>query len=122
VVQEKLVSWCHGVVVEEADVKIERFEDLDCWKEARDLVRQVYSLSAVQLMSKDYGLKDQMRRAAVSVMANIAEGFSTRSNQEFIRFLDFSTRSAVEVQSQLYVAHDLHYIDQKRFIVKLNHV
>ena len=96
-------------------MKIERFEDLDCWKAARVLVNLVYSLSSGQLMNKDFGLRDQVRRAAVSVMANIAEGFSTRSNQEFIRFLDYSTRSAIEVQSHLYVALDVNYIEKKDF-------
>ena len=101
-------------------MKVERFEDLDCWKVARELVKLTYSLSSEPAMNKDYGLREQIRRASVSVMANIAEGFSTRSKQEFIRFLDYSTRSAVEVQSHLYVALDLQYIDKSKFKTAYN--
>lgn len=96
-------------------MKIERFEDLDCWKAARVLVSLIYSLSSKGQMNKDYGLRDQIRRASVSVMANIAEGFSTKSKQEFARFLDYSIRSAIEVQSHLYVGLDVEYIDKKDF-------
>jgi four helix bundle protein len=96
-------------------MKIERFEDLDCWKSARELVKLVYSLSSAEGINKDYGLRDQIRRAATSVMANIAEGFSTRSKMEFIRFLDYSARSAAEVQSHLYATLDLDYIEKKEF-------
>lgn len=97
-------------------MKVTRFENLDCWKAARELVKMVYHLtSSKRPLTKDFGLRDQVQKAAVSVMANIAEGFSTRSNSEFIRFLDFATRSAIEVQSHLYVVLDLGYVPEKEF-------
>ena len=94
---------------------IQRFEDLDCWKAARELVKMVYSMTRDEPFLKDFGLRDQVRRSAISVMANITEGFATRSNAEFIRFLDFSTRSAFEVQSHLYIALDVEYVGQDDF-------
>ena len=94
---------------------IENFEDLDCWKESRILVQWVYQVSNNSPLSKDFGLRDQIRRAAISVMANIAEGFETYSDLEFIRFLGFSSRSCAEVRSHLYVAFDLKYIDEPVF-------
>jgi four helix bundle protein len=75
-------------------MKIERFEDLKVWKSSRDLVLSIYSLTKKNIFSKDYGLKDQIQRAAVSIMNNIAEGFERKSNNEFIRFLYFSKGSA----------------------------
>lgn len=96
-------------------MKIERFEDLDCWKKARELVNLVYDATGQGLFSKDFGLRDQIQRASVSVMANISEGFGTRSNQEFARFLDYSIRSCFEVQSHLYAALDRNYIEKKVF-------
>lgn len=94
---------------------IERFEDLDCWKAARHLVKGVYSLTQNSLFARDFGLRDQIQRATISVMANIAEGFGTVSNAEFIRFLGFASRSALEVQSHLYAAADLGYINSTEF-------
>jgi len=98
-------------------MKIQRFEDLECWKEARKLVRMVYeAVHSSQNFRKDYGLKNQVTDAAVSVMSNIAEGFSRHSNKEFIQFLFISKSSASEVQSILYVALDQTYIDQRVFV------
>ncbi|MBI4367187.1 MAG: four helix bundle protein [Deltaproteobacteria bacterium] len=94
---------------------IVRFEDLDCWKAARALVRLVYGLTLTNPFARDFGLRDQIQKAAISVMANIAEGFGTVSNAEFVRFLGFSLRSAIEVQSHLYAARDLAYIDDENF-------
>jgi four helix bundle protein len=94
---------------------IERFEDIDGWKEARKLVQMVYALCAKEPLTKDFGLRDQLRRAAVSVMTNIAEGFDCDSDLEFARFLGIARRSAVEVQSLLYAALDVHYITQAEF-------
>jgi four helix bundle protein len=96
-------------------MKISRFEDLECWKEARTLVRHVYGASGTAEFRKDYGLSGQIQRAAISVMANIAEGFVRRSNKEFIQFLFVAMSSAAEVQSHLYVASDLHYISETQF-------
>lgn len=86
--------------------KITRFEDLNCWKEARKLVKKIYKISEEGKFGKDYGLKDQSRRASVSIMTNIAEGFSRYHRKESIRFFDFAQSSAAEVQSLLYVAED----------------
>jgi len=96
-------------------MKVKHFNELDCWKKARELVRLIYSLTSKSQFSKDYGLRDQIQRAAVSIMANIAEGFGTKSNQEFVRYLSIAIRSAFEVQSHLYVALDVVYINQDEF-------
>ena len=96
---------------------IERFEDIDAWKEARILVNLVYkAIAQNEMFRKDYRLTNQIQAAAVSTMSNIAEGFSRRSNKEFIQFLFISKSSAAEVQSQLYVALDQNYIIQDIFI------
>ena len=94
---------------------IERFEDIQGWQEARKLVKMVYVLTAKDPFAKDFGMKDQIRRASVSVMANIAEGFDCESDVEFARFLGIARRSAVEVQSLLYAAFDVNYISQEEF-------
>jgi len=94
---------------------IQRFEDIQAWQEARVLVRMIYSLTNKEKFSKDFGMRDQIRRAAVSVMNNIAEGFDCESKTEFARFLGIARRSAVEVQSLLYAAMDVDYIDQTEF-------
>lgn len=94
---------------------IERFEDIHGWQEARKLVGEIYQLTNNGLLSKDYGLRDQLQRAAVSAMTNIAEGFDCDSKTEFARFLGIARRSAAEVQSLLYVALDVGYIDKKTF-------
>lgn len=94
-------------------MKVTDFRDLRCWQGARELVRVIYLATAGGAFAKDYGLKDQIRRAAVSVMANIAEGFGTQSEADFMRYLSISIRSAYEVESHLYVAVDLNYLSQK---------
>ncbi|MCO6450847.1 MAG: four helix bundle protein [Caldilineales bacterium] len=94
---------------------IERFEDIRAWQEARVLTQQIYALTGTGDIAKDYGLRDQMRRAAASTMANIAEGFDCDSGKEFARFLEIARRSAVELQSFLYVALDASYINQATF-------
>lgn len=94
---------------------IERFEDIHGWQEARKLVACIYQLTRTGPFSKDYGLRDQIQRAAVSVMTNIAEGFDCESKTEFARFLGIARRSAVEVQSLLYAALDIGYIGQPAF-------
>jgi four helix bundle protein len=98
---------------------IKCFEDIVAWQEARKLTQQIYTLSSKGLFARDFGLKDQIRRASVSVMANIAEGFDCESKAEFARFLGFARRSAVEVQSLLYIAHDVGYITEEQF--KINY-
>ena len=94
---------------------IERFEDVEAWREARNLTHEVYQISGEGAFSTDYGLRDQIQRASVSIMANIAEGFDGGSNREFTRFLRYALRSTTEVQSHLYVALDQGYLDGSVF-------
>lgn len=96
-------------------MKIEKFEDLDSWKVARELTKEIYAITKKEKFSKDFGLRDQIQRAAVSIMANIAEGFDSRSDKAFINFLNYAYRSATEVQSFLYVASDQKYISDAEF-------
>ena len=106
-------------------MKISRFEDLEIWQHARELTRWVYKLTANGNFSRDYGLKDQMRRASVSIMANIAEGFSRRGDKEFTQFLFVAKSSAAELQSHAYVALDQDYItdtDFKGLYESLDHI
>jgi four helix bundle protein len=88
---------------------IKRFEDLHCWQEARELVRLVYAGTNVGLFKRDFETKGQIRRAAISVMNNIAEGFGRMSKRDFIRFLEISQTSANEVKSIAYAALDQNY-------------
>ena len=96
-------------------VSITKFEDLIAWQEARALVKSVYKLTSDGTFAKDFGMRDQIQRAAVSVMTNIAEGFDCESTAEFARFLGIARRSAVEVQSLLYAALDVEHIEQDVF-------
>lgn len=95
--------------------KVERFEDLIAWQKARQLTAEIYRITALGEFAKDFGLRDQIRRAAVSVMSNIAEGFDRGSRGEFHQFLVVAKASCAEVRSQLYVAQDVRYIDQEAF-------
>ena len=95
--------------------KIERFEDIEAWREARKLAREVYQVTSRSGFRQDRDLRDQLRRAAVSGMANIAEGFDAASNREFVKFLGYALRSGTEIQSHLYVALDQGYVDQRTF-------
>lgn len=95
---------------------VKRFEELACWKEARKLVKMVYNCTLSKEFSRDFSLKDQIQRASISVMANIAEGIENYTDQEFIRFLGFSLRSCSEVRSHLYAALDVGYISQDSFM------
>ena len=96
-------------------MKIERFEDIEAWQLARELTRKVYRLTRKPEFAKDYGLKRQIQDAAGSSMHNIAEGFDSETNAEFIRFLRYAKRSCTEVQSELYVALDEEYISPNEF-------
>ena len=93
------------------------FEEMEAWKKSRKLTRQVYDLTGVGVFAKDFGLKDQIRRACVSVMSNIAEGFERSGTGEFIQFLAIAKGSAGEVRSQLYVALDQGYLSKNEFEV-----
>ena len=90
-----------------------RFEDIHAWQKARELTSLVYKTSREGDFSRDFGLKDQIRRASVSVMNNVAEGFGRLGDNEFARFLEIAKGSAYEVQSTTYVALDAGYIDEQ---------
>ena len=94
---------------------IERFEDIEAWQLARELTRKVYELTKRPKFAQDFGLKRQIQEAAGSSMHNIAEGFDSETNPEFIRFLRYAKRSCTEVQSELYVALDQQYITDTEF-------
>jgi four helix bundle protein len=93
---------------------VKNFEDLEIWKEARRLTQEIYQLTRDSRFSKDFGLSNQIQRAAISIMSNIAEGFERGGNQEFIQFLYIAKGSCGEVRSQLYVAVDQSYVVQKK--------
>ncbi len=92
---------------------IKRFEDLECWQEARKLVQIIYGLTKNKRFSKDFRLASQITDSAVSSMANIAEGFHRKSNKDFMKFLDYSRSSVAETVSHSYVAFDQHYINEE---------
>lgn len=103
-------------------MSIHRFEDLVAWQRARVQAREVYLVTGSDRFARDFGLASQIQRAAVSVMANIAEGFEKNRNTEFGRFLDIAKGSLAEVRSHLYIAHDVGYISDTDFerLVEIN--
>ena len=94
---------------------IRRFEDLIAWQKARTLTAEIYRLTGSGSLARDFGLKDQMQRAAVSVMSNIAEGHERATPPEFARFLRIAKASCAELRSQLYVAKDVGYVPPEAF-------
>jgi four helix bundle protein len=92
-----------------------KFEDIQAWQKARDVTLLIYQITGNSNFAKDFGLKDQIRRASVSIMANIAEGHGRRTGVEFANFLNIARGSAAEVQSHLHIAAALNYISQKEF-------
>ena len=92
-----------------------RFEDLEVWQRAKDLTHLIYKYSADGSFSRDFGLRDQMRRASVSIMANIAEGFESQTQAMFIKYLGHAKGSAGELRAQLYIAKDQGYISEESF-------
>jgi four helix bundle protein len=94
---------------------IKRFEEIEAWKTARELARLVYAMSNQGEFSRDFGLRDQMRRASVSILSNIAEGFESRTQALFIDFLGRAKGSAGELRAQIYVALDIGYLNQPQF-------
>ncbi len=102
-------------------MRIERFEDIEAWQLARELARKVYNLTKKTKFARDFGLKGQIQNAAGSSMHNIAEGFDSETNPEFIRFLRYAKRSCTEVQSELYMALDQQYITKAEFQNVYNH-
>ena len=95
--------------------RVERFEDLIAWRKARALTAEIYRVTNQGAFARDFGLSDQICRAAVSVMSNIAEGFERNRPAEFHQFLSIAKASCGEVRSQLYVALDAGYLNQDRF-------
>ena len=96
-------------------VLVKRFEEFDAWKKARCLTKEIYATSSRGKLAKDFGLRDQIQRAAVSMMSNIAEGHGYLSNKQFIHFLNIARASGAEVQSLLYVMLDADYIMEDEF-------
>lgn len=96
-------------------MKFEKFEDLEVWQFARELVKLIYKITSKKNFAKDFGLSHQLQRCSVSVMSNIAEGFERQSSKEFIRFLYMAKASAGELRSQLHVSLDLNYINKNEF-------
>jgi len=95
--------------------KVEKFEDLIVWQKAHELAIGIYGLTSREPFCRDFGLRDQIQRAAVSVMSNIAEGFERYSRPEFRQFLSVARGSVAEVRSQLYLARSLQYVDEEDF-------
>ena len=93
---------------------ITRFEEIEAWKASRQLTNMIYKLTEQGKFARDYGLKDQIRRASVSIMSNIAEGFESRTDIQFINFLGMARASAGEVRAQLYIASDQKYITEEQ--------
>lgn len=95
--------------------RVETFEDLLVWQKGIELVKQVYLVTGDGKLSKDYGLRDQLRRAAVSIPANISEGFERASRKEYVNFLNIAKGSAGEVRSLLRVALEVGYLEQSKY-------
>ena len=94
---------------------IKKFEDIESWKKARKLTKEIYEATATGRFLRDFGLKDQIRRASVSILSNIAEGFERGGDKEFSQFLGIAKGSCGEVRAQLYVALDQGYLSQESF-------
>jgi four helix bundle protein len=94
--------------------KISSFEDIEVWKKAVELCEKVYLLSENSTLNKDFGLRDQIRRSAISIPSNIAEGFERESNNQFIYFLVIAKGSCGELRTQLFLAMKIKHIDEKK--------
>ncbi|MDQ3174597.1 MAG: four helix bundle protein [Acidobacteriota bacterium] len=92
-----------------------RFEDIHAWQKARQVTRKIYEVTATDRFARDFGLRDQIQRASISIMANIAEGFGRHTDKDFANFLSIAHASVSEVQSHLYVALDLAYVSEELF-------
>ena len=95
--------------------KVKKFEGIESWKKARSLTKEVYEVTLAGPFAKDFGLRDQMRRAAISILSNVAEGFERGGDKEFLQFLSIAKGSSGELRAQLYVALDQRYISIERF-------
>lgn len=100
--------------------KVERFEDLKTWQKATQIAIDIYKLSESGSLKSDFGTKDQIRRAALSISSNIAEGFEYNNNKEFVRFLKYAKGSAGELRSQLFILSELDIIEKTRYNSMLN--
>lgn len=98
-----------------SEKKVERFEDLIAWQKSRELTKKIYQITEQEQSAKDFGLKNQIQRASVSVMSNIAEGFDRFRPNEFHQYLSIAKGSCAEVRSQLYVAFDIGYLQENDF-------
>jgi len=94
---------------------IKRFEEIEAWQTARELTKLVYTITEEGKFARDFGLRDQIRRACVSIMSNIAEGFESKTQPMFIRYLGIAKASSGEVRAQLYVAKDVSYLIEEQF-------
>lgn len=92
-----------------------KFEEIEAWKKARELTKRIYRVSRTGSFARDFALRDQVRRASVSIMSNIAEGYDRSGTGEFVQFLSTAKGSAAEVKCQLYVALDQNYVDDSTF-------
>lgn len=95
--------------------RVQKFEELEAWKLAREITNKIYGLSSGEAFGRDFGLRNQMRDSSVSIMSNIAEGFERDGDKEFIQFLSIAKGSAGELRSQLYVALDQDYVIEEDF-------
>ena len=95
--------------------QIKKFEEIQGWQKARELSQSIYKITKNSELTKDFALKDQLRRSCISIMSNIAEGFARRTNKEFINFLGLAHGSTAELQSQLYITLDQQYISKEQF-------
>jgi len=97
-------------------VKINSFEEIEVWQKARVFTQEIYKICKVLEKNREFSLSEQIKRASISIMANIAEGFARRTNKEFVQFLFIAKGSAAEVQNYIYVMLDLKFIDENTFI------
>ena len=93
--------------------RIERFEDITAWQRAREVVKSIYEITSKESFAEDYSLKDQIRRAAVSIASNIAEGDERGTNKDSVRFFYIAKGSLAELQTQLEIAYEINYIDNE---------
>lgn len=112
-----------GIGILKQQLMAKRFEDLEVWKLAREVTKLIYGISSDGAFSRDFALANQIRRASISIVSNIAEGFERNGDKEFLQFLAIAKGSCGEVRAQVYVALDQNYIDQEQFNIihnKLN--
>jgi four helix bundle protein len=111
----KNIGSIEGDAIRYSVGRIKSFEEFEVWKQGRDIVLQVYRLTGRKAFASDFGLTGQIRRASISIISNIAEGYESQSNNVFIRYLRIAKGSCGEVRSQLYVALDQKYLSEEEF-------